>query len=170
MRTLGGPRNTQVGQASGINRYLTDFPPSQDLTQSHFIVGRHARIETHAWLYYGPFGISHIRAPRSPSYGLNPLKKVLPGESALWRQVTQLNNTSLLQTPSRPPENQWQDKPQESDIYPTSHQVRIWHKVILLRGDTHKLRLEYGSHNKKKMLNPVSIPHFGDASDDQQWT
>ena len=30
--------------------YLTDFLASKFLTQGHFIVGRHARIETHSWL------------------------------------------------------------------------------------------------------------------------
>ena len=30
--------------------YLTDFLPSQFLTQGHFILGSHARSEIHAWL------------------------------------------------------------------------------------------------------------------------
>ena len=87
----------QCRQAQVINGYLTDIPPSQNVTQGHFIVRRHTQIEAHAWIFQkmlGPFNILHIRVPQAPS-------NELPGRKAPWNQIIQLN-IQLVRMLSRP--------------------------------------------------------------------
>ena len=74
-----------------INEYLTNFP-SQNMTQGHFIVGNHARIETNAWLFQKMLGPS-----------------VFPILVLLTRQVINKSERPVLAwgKPPTPAWNQW---------------------------------------------------------------
>ena len=60
-----------------------------DLTQSHFIAGSEARIETRVQLSQkcSIVSISHFEAPQALSDKLSPVKQVTLGENAPWDQA-----------------------------------------------------------------------------------
>ena len=73
--------------------HLADFPPSEYMTQSHFIVGNHARIETHVWLIQemiDPVNILLLERLRRQVMYSALQKKVLP-----WGKVSRDQANSL---------------------------------------------------------------------------
>ena len=74
-------------------QYLTDFPPSQDMTQGHFIVGWCTNCDSYKKTKnkkkLGSFCISHLGMHWAPSYELSSAKQVLlcMREIASWDQA-----------------------------------------------------------------------------------